>query len=271
MHFGDFRDRAAVYGSQATDRGRLDNGLFAPRPTSQGYSNHGVDRGDPAGSHDWNILVKFSVQAGLFSLCPDKPKRHLPRNDWELTHAGTQEPAVLHVLARMVSRYKAQGAPLGQRLDREPGQRRVRGPEAVLVSSMRINPLPVSRMTLPVMVIVSASVSKSHQRRPSSSERRSPVAIRTDSDRVDQIMVAAVVRRAQLSQQFPQLVARQSGRPLGRLIGLDRRHVAYRVGPQHIRHDGQRQRAVQDGLGVSGHVCAVRRTHRPQRRVQAGR
>jgi len=140
-----------------------------------------------------------------------------------------------------------------------------------LVSSMRINPLPVSRMTLPVMVIVSASVSKSHQRRPSSSERRSPVAIRTDSDRVDQIMVAAVVRRAQLSQQFPQLVARQSGRPLGRLIGLDRRHVAYRVGPQHIRHDGQRQRAVQDGLGVSGHVCAVRRTHRPQRRVQAGR
>jgi len=90
--------RAAVYGSQATDRGRLDNGLFAPRPTSQGYSNHGVDRGDPAGSHDWNILVKFSVQAGLFSLCPDKPKRHLPRNDWELTHAGTQEPAVLHVL-----------------------------------------------------------------------------------------------------------------------------------------------------------------------------
>jgi len=59
----------------------------------------------------------------LFSLCPDKPKRHLPRNDWELTHAGTQEPAVLDVLARMVSRFKAQDAPLGQHLDREPGQR----------------------------------------------------------------------------------------------------------------------------------------------------
>jgi hypothetical protein len=126
-----------------------------------------------------DILVKFSVQAGLFSLCPDKPKRHLPRNDWELTRAGAQEPAVLDVLARMVSRFKAQDARSVSASIANLGSERVRRPEAVLVSSMRINPLPVYRMTLPVMVIVPASVSKSHQRRPSSSERRSPVAMRT--------------------------------------------------------------------------------------------
>lgn len=50
---------------------------------------------------------------------------------------------------------------------------------AVFVSSTRTRPLPRSRTTLPHTVRVPASASKSLQRSPSSSERRSPVAIGT--------------------------------------------------------------------------------------------
>src|SRR6202011_5785582 len=107
------------------------------------------------------------------------------------------------------------------------GSGRVRRPEAVLVPSMLINPLPVSRTTLPVTVIVprvrvEVAPAQTKQFRAAQAGRNQ------DGDRVDQIMVAAVIRRALLGQQFPQLVARQSGRPPGRFIGLDRRHIAYR-------------------------------------------
>lgn len=57
------------------------------------------------------------------------------------------------------------------------GSGMVRRPAADLVSSARSRPSPGTRMTLPVMASMLAFSSKSTQRRPSSSERRRPVAM----------------------------------------------------------------------------------------------
>jgi hypothetical protein len=112
VHFGDFRDRGLHYmevrrrivEAMTAAYSRLDR---QARDISTTVLIAGVQLTKPRLR---NILFKFSVQAGMFSPCPDKPKRHLPRNDWELTHVGTEDPAVLDVLARMVSRFEAQGA-----------------------------------------------------------------------------------------------------------------------------------------------------------------
>ena len=125
----------------------------------------------------------------------------------------------------------------GEHVDSEPRQRQRPRPGRCLGLTDRTKPLPVTRTTFPVTLIVAAS---GHSRPSAAQQLRAPQPGRDQhGDRVHEVVLLAELRRTQLGQQLAQLVAGKRPSTLRLALRHDRRDVAHRVRPEYCRHHRQ--------------------------------